>query len=267
MKKIWVVSLLLCCFFPIQMEGKILFQFKQSDLFITSEAPPALVYVSDNQGRITGANPNQPVDSNGYQGDIPSSGLREIPSSLVLQDRIENNSANGWNIDIADGGAQTYTINILGIITGNAQIDVGATLLNNPAQSKNTFKNIHVLINPGQLRKVILAFDPVQGKTNLQPVVANGDLLNDVKAACQLNLITSKRICKYLEKKADAIQSALDEKHNHEAKALIVSFLHNLGELRGDGCNDEDDREPIQKNALKALIEDAKALLVQLDKY
>ncbi len=79
-----------------------------------------------------------------------------------------------------------------------------------------------------------------------------------------LKAITSSKACDRLEKKAEAIQDDLDNNHKDEAKFLILSFLHNLGILRGDHCDDEDDSGSIQKNALTSLTGDAKALLAQL---
>ncbi len=124
--------------------------------------------------------------------------------------------------------------------------------------------NFGVLIEPNVTRTVNVTYDPSQQSLNVQRVVSNSDLLNDVAIACQLNLITSPHVCKYLKEKAKTIQDALNDNHKDKAKFFILSFLHNLGELRGDHCDDEDDRGSISKNALTSLIEDTEALLAQL---
>ncbi len=250
MKKILIALVVWGCCQLLGASGPIVYKFLKTNLFIYSGAPPALVYVSDSQGRRTGADPALPISNDGMQGRSPVGGLMEIPNSLALQDSIENSTTTSWEVKIADSGAQTYTVNIQGMVTGNEQISVGAFLLNNPKQSRNTFKNINVLVNPGQLRKVILTFNPDQGAISLQRVVLGGDLLSDVKAACQLKLITSKA-CKSLTRKAKNVQIAFQNNNSQEEKLAIDGFLSDLNRLKSS----------IKEPTFSALQADANALL------
>jgi hypothetical protein len=171
-----------------------------------------------------------------------------------------------WSIDIYDGNTQTYTINIQGVVMGDEKITLGENSLTNPAQSSNTPISFDVLINPGQLRKVMLTFDSAQGIISLKRIVTGGDLLSDVKTACQLNEITSPHVCKRLEDQAETIQDALTDNKYKKAEEFIRVFLHSLGDSRPEGCKDDDDHGAVKEPALTILIEDAKALLAQVEK-
>ncbi len=263
MKKVWVIFAAWGWCQVVIAQGITTFKFSQTELNIFSGAPPALVYVTDSKGRRTGADPTQSITSNGYQ-DSPPTGLMEIPSSMVLQDRLENGSGTGWTVSIGDGGTQTYTINILGMVAGDEEIGVSAVILNNPDLALKAAKNIFVFVSPSQLRKLTLTFDPIQGTANVTRLVSGGDLLIDVQTACQLNLITSSRVCKQMEGVAEAIQNALSANRKSEANELLKRFLYMLGDSRPDGCLDKDDHGSITKTALTILIEDAKALLKSL---
>lgn len=85
--------------------------------------------------------------------------------------------------------------------------------------------------------------------------------MNDIKAACSLNQITSQRVCKHLEKKAEGIQDALDKHRGEEAEKLARNFLRSLGENMGEGI---DEHSFVQEPALTILKSDAEALLAQI---
>lgn len=275
MKKI-NVFVLFSAIFQIHQIGwaSTLIQGSSTDLNIYSVAPPALVYVEDSLDNITGADPNAPFNAYGQQpGNI--FGINQIPSSKVDQDNeavgdmdsgnLTASAHTTWSIDIYDGTPQTYTINIKGIATGDETITLGADSRNNPAFSKNSRISFDVLINPGQLRKVKLTFDSTQGIISFKRVVSGGDLLIDVKTACQLGQITSSHICKRLVDQSEAIQDSLADKHYKKTEELIWVFLHSLGESRPEGCKDDDDHNAVQKPALTILKEDAKALFAQVE--
>ena len=75
----------------------------------------------------------------------------------------------------------------------------------------------------------------------------------------------SRDICDFLEEKARRIEKALNENRKEEAKRLVESFLCNLGQLQGQNDDDRDCHQSISEPALKALINDAKALLKTLE--
>lgn len=161
------------------------------------------------------------------------------------------------------GGNQTYTINLIGITEGVQRITVqDAPASGTPNAPQNRF---FVLIQPNQTKQIKVAVNTNTYTTAITRVVGNGDLLSDVKTACQLNQITSHHGCKRLEEKAEAIQDALEDHHEEKAEGLVKSFLRSLGEGRRDVDNNVEDRNAIKEPALTILKEDAKALLAQLE--
>jgi len=249
-------------------------QVSSNQLTFSASAPPAIFYIEDSQGHRSGADPLAVTNNNGQQV-TNRLGLQEIPSSATDQDNessgdfdsdndanIVPNSTTMWSVDIYDGGAQTYTLNVKGIESGIEQISVGGILTTSHKVVKNL---VSVLITKGELRQMTVAFNPAANILTFQRIVKPGDLVSDVKAACQLNQITSAHVCKRLEEKAEAIQDALGDHHEKEAKELVKSFLHFLGDSRPVGCKDNDDHDAIQEPALTILVEDAKALLKSLE--
>ncbi len=248
-------------------------KWQNTDLNIVAIAPPALVYITDSNGNRTGANPAIPLNANGQQISSPF-GLKEIPNSLSQQ---TNNSVGDintsnfgptnhtlWEMDIYDGGKNTYTINATGVVAGDEHVVVTAIVKTGVSSIKPQNLDIHILVSPNQTNQVQLNFDPNQTTLMAVPIVANGGLLNDIKSACALGLI-QKWACDFLEDKAERIQKALDNKRYGEARELVQSFLYNLGELGGHGDDDRDCHTAIQPSALTIFKADAKALLEQLN--
>jgi len=268
MKSILITPIIVL-FLPICLWGQTFNNFKPKNywLGITAEAPPAMMWVADSQGRRAGADPGKSVDQNGIQGD-GLHGLEEIPASVTDQQNIQNDSTGQpqprtlWSVSIPDGGPNTYTLNLKGIVSGTCYvgIHVGSN------SSKNSNNYFGVFVTPNSVKQLNVSFDTNHLTTTVQRVAENGDLLADVKTACYLNEITSSRVCKRLEKQAKAIQDALDHHHYEEAGRLIWVFLHSLGDSRPEGCKDDDDHSAVQEPALTILKEDAKALLAQVEK-
>jgi len=269
-KKLVIFSILMAIGFFGVAQGTLPkgYRFKNSNLNIFATTPPALIYITDNEGNRTGADPSGSMTSYGFQGPKPWSGLSEIPlSQSIQQTNFDESNPNAtitstnWDISIYDGGRQTYTINLLGKSTGTEEIAI--TGIYPKGSGKGTRAKFNVLVNAGQTRQITVAFDPSQKSIMTTPIVNNGDLLNDIKSACAQNLI-EYRECDFLQAKAELIQKALDRKEKKEAEKLIKSFLCNLGELKGDGDDDRDDRDAIKEPALTVLVNDAKALLKTL---
>ncbi len=247
------------------------YKVKKDFFTISTNTPPALLYVVDSQGRRTGINPSylSKIDQYGILEDLHGL-LSEIPLSNSEQ---QNNGDPNNNfapspttpclITILDGGNQTYTINLIGITQGVQDIVVqDAPLTPLPKAPQNEF---FVLIQPNGVKQINVAVNTDAHTTAITRVVGNSDLLSDVMIACQQNLITSKHVCKYLEKKAEAIQGALEDKNYKRAEELIWDFLHLLGDSRPAGCHDDDYHNVIEEPALTILKEDAKALSAQLE--
>jgi hypothetical protein len=249
------------------------FRYTQTDLSIAASVPPALIYVENSQGQRAGADFSAPVSDNGTQGNGVDSGLTEIPLSHILQ--LNNPVFDGtdyapspntyWNIEIYDSAPQTYTINLKGLAAAIETVSIN--LIYRGKGVKSSKVAINILISANQIRQISLSVDPNVKTISTMPIVGNGDLLNDVKTACQLGQITSSRVCKHLEDKAEQIQDALDHHRVEEAKGLILSFLYSLGDSRPEGCQDEDDHGFIQAQTLAILIQDAKALLASLPEH
>src|SRR5579859_2551092 len=121
-----------------------------SSLEFATSAPPILMTVVDSNGRRTGGDPSMPVGIHGQQGAHSNSGFAEIPLSAVDQTNIANDETDEdqpttlWEVFILDGGRQTYTVNLFGIVTGEAQIHVSGENSSRPIHlARNRF---HVLV-------------------------------------------------------------------------------------------------------------------------
>jgi hypothetical protein len=243
--------------------------WKISSFDVLASTPPVQIYVEDFQGNITGADPSVGVDQYGIQGSFKG-GIAKIPLSCVSQENNadENNVPDdhtGWNITFVDGGKQTYKIHLKGIMSAATTIYLSA-IYDRHIGKPSIETQLLLLATPNISKEVDVTFDPIQNTITTKPILTDGDLLTDVKTACQLNLITSSAVCKRLEKKGAAIQDALEDKRQEKAEELINSFLRSLGELKGDDDNDKDDRNAIKEPALTILKEDVKALLASLEK-
>ena len=231
--------------------------------------PPAMIWVVDSLGNITGADSTQPVNRVGEQTQDWPNGLYGIPNSRAVQENIGNDvtgnpqSSTSWDIDIKTTTAQSYTLNVKGITPGVSGVGIDG-LFPNDKNTKHT--KLFFLVDAGTLRQLQVDFNPGLKRITSKRIVGDGDLLSDVKTACKLGQIASGHVCKGLTKKAEAIQDALTDHHYEKAEELIGVFLHSLGDSRPEGCKDDDDHDGIQEPALTILKEDAKALLAQVEK-
>lgn len=238
----------------------------QSSLTFDLRTPPALVYIADSQGRKTGADFSVPINSNGEQ-NWPHGGLSQIPLSSVEQQNVgddENggqaDTSTGWIMTVLDSPKQTFALHVKGITSAATTIYVGVGFQNgNTSSGINT--SIPILVEQNVERVFEVNFDPDSKMISTVPVIASGGLLSDAKMACQLDFITSRRTCEYLEKEAKLVEQALDKHHEDEAKTELLVFLHALGDSRPFGCRDEDYRADVKEPALTILKEDSKALL------
>ncbi len=242
--------------------------FKPQNEWISfnGSVPPALIYVTDPNGNRAGADISLSVDQFGQQGD-KLHGLEEIPGSVADQENIENDITNqpskhtSWDIKIPDGGAQIYTVNILGVVTGSGHLFVNTGVVGKPKSGISL--KVGYLTTAGLNKQFTVSYQPTQNITMVQPVVVSDGLLSDIQSACAQNLI-ERRECGFLEDKAKRIQEALNHHRDDEAKELLRSFLCNLGELKGDRDDDRNCRDAIKEPALTVLKDDANALLKTL---
>ena len=236
------------------------YKFHSDQLNINVSVPPAFIYVADSAGRRTGADPNGSLDAQGEQGTSSLSGLKEIPLSSVDQVNIGDDSVNntgapnpttGWHIHISDGGAQTYTLNVVGLIAGNSVIYVNGYLPHRlPHHVFST--RFSVLSSKGQIHQIQLIYNPTQRLIVPKRVVSASDLPNDVQTACQLNLISPGGTCQNLETKADSIAK---DNSNNDTKSEIQHLQVFLSALQSAG------KSHVQGPAFTVLQEEAQALL------
>ncbi|MGH7738597.1 MAG: hypothetical protein ACREL1_00475 [bacterium] len=196
--------------------------------------------------------------------------MTEIPDSHVLQvnegvldgnGALESATSTGWSIDVHDSQAQVYGLHLVGMETGIVEVETSILQSGIPGSADNNFK---ILITKGESREVQLTVNPSEKIVTAQPVVGKEDLLSDVEAACQVDLITSRRACEFLTLQAKIIARAVNKQHDEEAKAGLWVFLHALGYSRPSGCRDGDHHDEVKQPALGILQEDAKALLTQI---
>ncbi len=250
-------GIVFCTFSNVGAGIPVGYSWKNSLLDINTTTPPALMFIQDSSGRKTGGNPSLSVDSVGRQGKILS-GLKEIPLSSVEQTNIASDdsltlgqpqASTSWIVHILDGGSQTYTINLLGLINGVSEITV--TAFTTPKKPVTKFKTkIDALVSSGNTTKVNLIVDTSTRTIKTERIVSNSAILNDVNTACQLNLITPTA-CKYLIRKATHVQNAFQNNKPGEEKSAVNGFLNDLIRLKSS----------IQPSVFTILQEDANALL------
>jgi hypothetical protein len=247
------------------------YKWNRSALDINTRTPPVQISVTDQQGHITGADPSLTVNSIGEQ-NYPHGGLSQIALSSCVQENIGDDENNGqpdtstnWAIGILDGGTQTYTLHLKGIATGTATVFIAGNFPKG-VTPRTVSTSFSVLASPDVTHEVQLVFNLSNKSLTTNRIVAGGDLLQDVKTACQLGQITSKKVCKRLTNAAKEIQDALEDHHKEKARELVKDFLDSLGDLKGDGDKDKDGRNAIQEPALTILKEDAKTLLAQIER-
>src|SRR5579863_9432083 len=134
--------------------------WKKNVFVIMGDTPPFLIYVTDNMGRITGADPTQPVDSHGIQGDLMG-GLQQIPLSTVEQNNGNEDTGfdntTSWVIRILDANKQTYMVNLKGLAFGTENIHLTVVY-----HRSTNFVNAQfgVIVQPNVTKQVQVTFDP-----------------------------------------------------------------------------------------------------------
>ena len=212
--------------------------WKSTQLGITTATPPALFYVSDSQGRITGADINSSVNQYGEQNI--SVRLQNIPHSGAVETNIADNDTNQPNpttacqVNIMDGGAQSYTIHLIGIVNDVEQVNV--ELLYHARTATALTQTVFIPVENGVTRTVTLNCDPANRSLQVVPVLAPGDFLKDTQAACGLGSISPPQACEALEALAAAVEKAKAKGDSRlEAETLelylsILNRLHNWGQ-------------------------------------
>ena len=95
-------------------EGGVSATFTETDhgLEIFASSPPALMFVQNDQGNLSGADPSAPMTTYGRGNSI-----QEIPNSFVDVDNLvsddpaslgDPNHTTGWSVNILDEAAGTY---------------------------------------------------------------------------------------------------------------------------------------------------------------
>lgn len=238
------------------------YHWQISKLSFNSVAPPILITVIDSQGRRTGGDPSMPVGIHGQQGAHSKGPLAEIPFSDSDQENYaDDSSSNGdidqpttsWGIEILDGGLQTYTVNLFGIILGVSEISISGHSKLVSGRVRNRFD---ILLAQGQTHQVSVTFDPTALTLTVQRIVHPEDLGTDVNTACQLNLISPQGICQSLKAKADSIVKDAQKNDISSETQHIQVFLKELQVT---------DKNHIQEPAFTILQDEAQALLNTLN--
>jgi hypothetical protein len=262
------------------------YQMKSDSLILMLEAPPALVYLTDGQGRKTGADPSKALNPDGSQGP-KNSGLSEIPLSQVVQTAMAAQAATpvpnaselsqtptpsatalttpspapaastGWTLSVLDGGSQTYSVYLKGVAFGVAGVKMSGSFKGTLTKASNSFG---VLVSPGKTRQVNVIFDTDGKSIGFKPVASARDLADDVQIAAKLKLITSARAVGYLCAQANAAQGGFRNVQGG-ARHHLELFLHAIGESRPPGCTDENDSADVSDPVRKILTDEAQAVL------
>ena len=85
-KGLWFLALAGLCAGPALADLPAGYQMKSDSLVLVLQAPPALVYITDGQGRKTGADPSKVLNPDGSQD--PKVVLTEIPFSQAAQSAV-----------------------------------------------------------------------------------------------------------------------------------------------------------------------------------
>jgi hypothetical protein len=207
-------------------------------LSIRTSAPPALMYVSDSQGRITGTNTNSPVNQFGQQKI--SARLQNIPHSGAVETNIADNDTDQPNpntecdVNIMDGGVQSYAIHLLGISNDFEQVIIDLNYSSTTVTALT--ETIFVPTETGVSKTVVLNCDPENRTLGLELQVSPGDFLKDTQAACGLGSISPPEACEALEALATVVEKAKSKGDSRlEAETIelylsILNRLHNWGQ-------------------------------------
>jgi len=206
-------------------------------LAIRTSAPPALMFVSDSQGRVTGTNVDMPVDQYGQQKI--SSRFQNIPHSGAVETNIADNETDQINpntecdVNIMDGGAQSYTIHLVGLSNDFEQVIVDLNYSSTTVTPLT--ETVFVPTEIGVSRTVTLACDPASRTIQLALLVSLGDFLRDTQSACSLKDVAPAATCDVLEALASGVEKAITkgdtdlERIDLELYLQILNRLYNWG--------------------------------------
>jgi len=169
--------------------------------------------------------------------------IQQIPLAWVEQENmgvdsggrnLTDNEFTSWGINIPDGGANTYTLNLVGVSTGATEISISALFKGTPKVPKIWSKK-EILIASGQTKKIQVLFDPDNRSLTSTSIVNGGDFLKDTQAACGLGAIGPPEACQVLEALASEVESA-ETKGDAKAEKMglgiylaVLSRLHSWG--------------------------------------
>jgi hypothetical protein len=206
------------------------------NIFVGS--PPALMFVEDAEGRISGADPAAGLDASGA-----GKALQNIPASFTDSDNPESDDPSslgqpsdttGWTVSIFDHPEETFTVNLLGLQTGVCELTVnGNYIVEKNIPSIRAVQSI--LVSKGNTRIIKVLFNPASKSLTIAPQVISGIFSRDTQAACELGAIGPPEACQVLEALASEVESA-ETKGDAKAEKMglgiylaVLNRLHNWG--------------------------------------
>jgi hypothetical protein len=188
---------------------------------VSFSAPGVRAFLTDENGRRTGIDPNRSLDSVGQQKvNEKDYSLSEIVGSGAWQNNLdEGQVTTGWEIDVRDPST-TYFLNYSSDLTlGGGHISIDVTdYVTRKLHSKSTF----LLAQKGAYKRMKLVVS--KGKpVELAPELGVGDLLSDTKIACKSGKISPQAACDTLTELAESIETArANDRRTEEVKLLQI---------------------------------------------
>jgi hypothetical protein len=207
-------------------------------IIFDSGTPPALMVITDSAGNIAGIDSSKSVSSVGA-----GSSISQITGSYVEQMNIgadeglspaQPQPVTSWTIYIQDQPAQVYSVNLIGIESGVAFLNIGGGYKGRTRSSIPMWTQ-SFLVSPGVTHTVEVNYDPSSASLTITPTVNNGGLLQDTQIACTLGAISPAEACEVLEAIALEVEKSITQ-GNTSAEAielnlylLVLNQLHNWG--------------------------------------
>lgn len=197
------------------------------------QAPPARILVTDERGRRIGVHPDFSLSANGTGKSINEFERAEVEQMNITSDDPNSTDASvgrstGWYVKILDQLHHDYTVQLTGIADEWTLLRTSVILYPDPSPMVIPFTDTPVLMSPGMVRTFRIGFDHSTRVISIQRQVAPGDLMQSVKAACRMEMISSTGICESLMVKLNAAEAARVRGNMAAVRGALRAFIHEV---------------------------------------
>jgi len=207
-------------------------EYDNHALGIRTHVPPASVCVIDMQGRMSGMNPDSLIDAWGGSEEINQIPKTEVDSQNIASDEESEygkpQDKTAWFITIADGGKQTYSIVVKGIVSGVQRFTFSAFYAGERTLRPDYF--INVLVGQDKYCRFQVTYDPANYSkiVTIDRGTTATKLMDALDVSCKIGDIDSNGICQSLKAKLVAISGSIGVNNVNAAKGELTAFLNEL---------------------------------------